>query len=133
VEIRVCIDADLDALRSGWPTGDDIAGSHFQEQASGNATFLCAWDSDGPLGWCARGVGVGTALLAEAEALAGGRMFRQLAVSVDRENGDAARLYLRLGFQPTGVIDAITYSWLDDQGARHTETETSEILVKQLR
>ena len=163
MEIRACIEGDLGALRSGWPTSDDIAGSHFQEQASGSATFLCAWDADRPLGWClarwdgcigknardahpdsaevihlqvrehSRGAGVGTALLAEAEVLARARGFSQLAVSVGRDNGDAARLYLSLGYQPTGVIDAITYSWLDDQGTSHTGNETSELLVKQLR
>jgi hypothetical protein len=37
-----------------------------------------------------------------------------------------------LGYRPTGIVDAFSYSWFDDQGTRHDEVESSGLLVKRL-
>ncbi|HEX8304311.1 MAG TPA: GNAT family N-acetyltransferase [Jatrophihabitans sp.] len=162
MEIRTCSERDLELLREEWPTPDDIAGAHYAQQQSNTATFLVAWEANGPLGWALiqwrgcvganaktafpdcievnhlqvrpehRGRGAGTAILTTAEEQARDRGITQLAVSVTAENTAAARLYRRLGYQPTGVVDVCSYRWRDDQGSWHDETESSELLVKEL-
>jgi GNAT superfamily N-acetyltransferase len=162
MDVRACSERDLELLRLRWPTPDDVAGAHYAEQASG-ATFLVGWEADEPWGWAllqwrgcigenARAAfpdcvelnhlqvrpqhqsrGTGMAILAAAEQWVGERGLTRLAVSVALTNPDAARLYRRLGYQPTGVIDACSYQWRDDQGSWHDETESAELLVKELR
>nr|MDQ2958678.1 GNAT family N-acetyltransferase [Actinomycetota bacterium] len=132
------------------------------EQRGGAASYLVAWQEEQPLGsglvqWRGpigrnaraafgesvevnhlhvrperRGQGVGTALLAAAERLAAGRGCQSIAVGVSRDNPAAARLYRRLGYLPTGVVDVCAYDWIDDDGQSHHEIETNELLVKQL-
>lgn len=79
-----------------------------------------------------RGRGVGTAIIAAAEQIARDAGKKQIALGVDLTNEAAARLYRRLNYQTTGVIDATAYHWLDEHGTPHHERETSELLVKQL-
>lgn len=163
MEVRACSAHEVQLLRERWPTPDDIAGAHYDEQEARGATFLVGWDADEPLGWALiqwfgclgenaravfpacvevnhlqvrpqhQGRGTGTAILAAAEQRARDRGLTQLAVSVALTNHDAARLYRRLGYQPTGVIDACSYRWRDDQGSWHDETESAELHVKELR
>ncbi|MEO6501059.1 MAG: GNAT family N-acetyltransferase [Jatrophihabitantaceae bacterium] len=162
MEVRTCSPSDLELLRTRWPTPDDVAGSHYQEQQGNAATFLIGWDAGEPVGWALlqwrgcvgenaragfphcvevnhlqvrehyRGRGAGTAILATAEHLARDNGRTQLAVSVGLENLNAVRLYRRLGYQPTGIVDVCSYRWCDDHGAWHDETESSELLIKQL-
>jgi ribosomal protein S18 acetylase RimI-like enzyme len=162
VEVRPCTEHDLAQLRERWPTFDDVAGWHHRQQRDGATTFLVCWRGDEPLGYgvlhwdgCvgdnaraafpsgvevnhlqvrpgSRGRGAGTALLGTAEERARARGAGQLAVSVAPDNAGAARLYRRLGFRPTGIVDVCSYSWADDQGNRHHEVESSELLVKPL-
>ncbi|HEX8096066.1 GNAT family N-acetyltransferase [Jatrophihabitans sp.] len=162
MEVRPCSEHDLERLRRQWPTVDDVAGSHYGEQHGAAATFLVCWEGDEPLGWALvqwrgclgenaraafaqcvevnhlqvraehRGHGAGTAILAAAEQRVRDRGGDQVAVSVEVANTDAARLYQRLGYRPTGVLDVCSYSWFDEQGSRHEEVESSELLLKRL-
>jgi len=136
--------------------------AHHARQSDGQATYLVAWRDEEPLGsgmlqWtgcvgpsarCAfpgavelnhlqvrphlRGQGVERLLIGAAEALAaqGGR--NQLAVGVSDENRDAERLYVRLGYRPTGVFDVTEYDWADDDGVVHHEIERDQLLVKEI-
>jgi GNAT superfamily N-acetyltransferase len=162
MDVRPCSERDLQLLREQWATPDDVAGAHYAEQHTGAATFLVAWEVREPCGWALiqwrgcvgenaktafpdcvevnhlqvrpehRGRGTGTAILAAAEERARDRGLAQLAVSVSIDNPNAARLYRRLGYQPTGVVDACSYRWRDDQGTWHDEIESSELLIKRL-
>jgi GNAT superfamily N-acetyltransferase len=153
---------DLEVLRTRWSTPDDVAGSHYAEQRGGGATFLVGWEAGEPVGWALvqwrgcvgdnararfprcvevnhlqvraeyRGRGAGTAILGSAEQRARDNGVAEIAVSVGLTNNDAARLYGRLGYRPTGVIDVCRYQWCDDQGAWHEEVESSRLLVKHL-
>lgn len=162
MKIRSCDEHDLVALRSLWPTADDVHGAHYAEQRDGTATYLVAWQDEEPLGsglvrwrgpvgtnaraarpdsveinhlqvreeW--RGRGVGTTLITAAEQLVKDRGCSLLALSVAVDNPDATRLYRRLGYIPTGIIDVCAYSWTGDDGQRHHEVETSELLIRSL-
>ncbi|HEX8080925.1 MAG TPA: GNAT family N-acetyltransferase [Jatrophihabitans sp.] len=162
MEVRACSASDLELLRAQWPTPDDVAGAHFEQQQGKAATFLVCWEAGEVLGWALiqwrgcvgenartafphcvevnhlqvreqhRGRGAGTAILATAEQQARTSGVTQIAVSASFENPNAARLYRRLGYQPTDVVDACSYRWRDDQGAWHDETESAELLVKLL-
>jgi GNAT superfamily N-acetyltransferase len=162
MDVRPCSQRDLELLRERWPTPDDIAGAHYDEQQAGGATFLVSWEAGEPWGWALiqwhgcvgeharaafpqcvevnhlqvreqyRGRGAGTAILATAEQRARDRGLAEVAVSVSIENTDAARLYRRLGYQPTGVVDVCCYRWRDEQGEWHNEVESSELLIKHL-
>lgn len=78
-----------------------------------------------------RSRGVGTAIITVAEMHARDAGKNQIALGVDLANHGAARLYRRLHYRPTGVIDTTAYQWFDEQGISHEEKETSELLVKQ--
>ena len=161
-DVRECSEGDLARLRERWPTPADVAGSHYAEQQSGHATFLVAWQADEPLGsavllWSGcvgenartafpdcveiihlqvrekyRGRGVGTAIIAAAEQAARNAGKDRIALGVDFANANAARLYRRMNYRPTEVVDTAEYQWCDDNGIWHDEKETSELLVKQL-
>lgn len=160
--MRACRASDLAELAAAWPGQADVHHAHFVHQSAGHTTYLIAWDGDQPLGelviqWTGcvapnaaytypraieinhlhvrkehRGRGVGTQLMAEAEALITRRGDHQSAVSVDGTNVRAARLYLRLGYARTGIVDASTYTWTDAGGVEREANETNELLVKEL-
>jgi GNAT superfamily N-acetyltransferase len=162
MEVRSCSPGDLALLRMQWPTNSDVAGAHFDEQQSGVATFLVAWEVGEPLGWAliqwggcigenaraafpqcievnhlqvgaqSRGRGVGTAILVMAEQCVSERGPSQVAVSAGLANNNATRLYRRLGYEPTSIVDTCSYRWCDDEGGWHQEVESSELLIKQL-
>jgi ribosomal protein S18 acetylase RimI-like enzyme len=79
-----------------------------------------------------RGRGVGTAIIRAAEVLIGSRGIVQVAVSVASDNPSAARLYLRLGYQPTGVFDICEYNWFDQSDEIHHAIEHADVLTKRL-
>ena len=162
IEIRTCTDRDLEVLRTRWPSRADVHGSHHARQMEGAATYLVAWRGDEPLGvgmvqWggCLgpearaafpgaveinhvqvreefRGQGVGTSLIGAAENLAVRQGRTQVAIAVNDENPEAARLYARLGYAPTGVLDVSEYDWTDDDGVVHHAIERDQLLVKEL-
>lgn len=163
LSVRAATPEDLPALEAGWPSPGDVHASHLRAQESGTATFLVAWEGSMPLGsglvqWSgpvgdrareafpdaveinhlqvreeSRGRGVGTALIAAAEDLCAARGRRLVAVGVATDNADAARLYERLGYQRTGVVDVSEYDWVDGAGTVHHEVEQDELLVRELR
>jgi len=162
MDVRPCTEGDLELLRARWPTTDDVAGVHYDEQQGGGATFLVGWVAAEPWGlgliqWrgclgvnarttfprCVevnhlqvrphcQGRGTGSAILGAAERLTRDGGAAEIAVSVSLGNHGAARLYRRLGYQPTGILDDCRYRWRDDEGGWHDEVETSELLVKRL-
>lgn len=79
-----------------------------------------------------RGRGVATALLGAAEELTRARGLGRIAVGVAEGNADAARLYGRLGYERTGVIDRSEYTWIDCDGVAHDAVELDELLVRDL-
>lgn len=157
VQVRQCGGADLATLLRRWPIVGGVHESHIVE-----GDYLVAWDGDEPLGsgvlrWAGsigdnaraaagdapallhlhvrdtyRGRGVGTALLREAELVVGRRGGTTLALAVGVDNTNAARLYLRLGYHQTGVLDTVEYTWVDEDGDQHDERETSELLLRRL-
>jgi len=162
MDTRACNEHDLVALRNAWPTADDVHGARYTEQREGTATYLVAWQDEEPLGsgliqWHGpigmnaraafpdsvevnhlqvrpelRGRGVGTVLLKAAEQLAENRGYKLIAVGVALDNPDATRLYRRLGYTPTGVVDVCAYDWTGDDGQQHHEIETDQLLIKRL-
>ena len=160
--IRPCTDADLSVLCSRWRTPGDLHERHHDHQRDGQTIYLVAWQDQEPLGsgvlqcgGCVgfnartaypgavefnhlqvrdqyRGQGVGSALIAAAEALASQAGRDQIAVGVAEDNPDAERLYRRLGYHPTGVIDVSRYDWITAEGAVRHETERDHLLVKDL-
>lgn len=159
VEIRRGNRDDLDLLCARWPVPGQVHERRFAEQAADRAAFLVAWRGDEPLGsgllkWDGyggenarkaypdaaefahlqvrdgfRGQGVGSRLIATAEdETTGGRQL--VAAGVGDDNPDAERLYVRLGYQRTGVFDVVDYDWTDDDGAVHHEVERNQLLVK---
>lgn len=162
VEFRECDAADLVSLRDRWPVAGDVHEAHFQAQHDQAATYLVAWDGPDPLGsamiqWrgciggrararypgCVelnhlqvraelRGRGTGTGIIRAAEQLARSRGAVLLGLSVALDNPDNRRLYHRLGYRPTEVLDSCDYSWVDDSGRTHQVHEVSELLVKAL-
>ena len=56
-----------------------------------------------------RGKGVGTALIVASERRASERGHRRIAVGVADDNPEARRLYERLGYRPTGIVDISDY------------------------
>jgi GNAT superfamily N-acetyltransferase len=162
MNIRPCTDSDLSVLCSRWRTPGSVHERHHDRQRSGQATYLVAWQDQEPLGsgvlqWSGcigsnartaspgavelnhlqvrheyRGQGVGSALIAAAEALASRAGRYQMAVGVAEDNPDAERLYRRLGYRRTGVIDVSEYDWITAEGAARHETERDHLLVKDL-
>lgn len=55
-----------------------------------------------------------------------------MALAVGVDNVGAARLYARLGYRQTGVLDTVEYTWIDSDGGQHDERETSELLLRRL-
>lgn len=162
MDIRPCTDADLSVLCSRWRTPGGVHEAHHARQRTGQATYLVAWQYQEPLGsglvqWggCIgtnartaypqavelnhlqvreqyRGRGVGSALIAAAEALTSQAGRQWIAVGVAQDNPDAERLYRRLGYRATGVIDVSQYDWITAEGADRHETERDHLLVKDL-
>jgi len=162
VIVRPVTEADLPVLEERWPVPGGVHAGHLRAQQYDGATFLAAWSGEepagsamvqwgGPVGSAAReafpdaveinhlqvreehrGRGVGTAIIAAAEELCRERGRRQVAVGVGLDNDGAARLYERLGYRRTGVVDTSEYDWVDGDGAVHHEVERDELLVRDL-
>jgi ribosomal protein S18 acetylase RimI-like enzyme len=162
VDVRPCTENDLEVLQARWPVPGQVHDAHYLRQQEGSATYLVAWDGAEPVGsgmvqWrgcvmdnarasypdgievnhlqvrpALRGRGAGTSLLLAAERMVRERGHDLIAVSVAAENADAARLYQRLGYQPTGVIDVSSYTWTDEHRRTHQAVERNELLVKRL-
>ncbi|MBL7257681.1 GNAT family N-acetyltransferase [Paractinoplanes lichenicola] len=76
-----------------------------------------------------QGRGLGTALIRTAEGLVARRGIDRLGMGVDDTNPRAAALYLRLGYEETGVRYLDRYAVVDDEGARHEIADPCRFLV----
>lgn len=160
MDIRPCTADDLAVLRRRWATPSAVHEGHHARQADGATTYLVVWRDGEPLGagvvnWTGcvgpraraafpeaveinhlqvrdayRGQGVGSALMAEAERLVVHRGRRQTAVGVADDNPRAERLYLRLGYRPTGVVDLSEYDWTAADGSVHHAVERDQLLIR---
>lgn len=135
--------------------------AHAAQAASGSSDFLVAWHQGEPLGsavirWAGyggaegraahpdaveichlqvrpehRGKGVGTALIVGSERRASERGRRRIAVGVADDNPAARRLYERLGYRSTGIVDVSGYDWIDSDGVAHHAHERDQMLLKE--
>lgn len=146
VTVRPCVEADVAALSAEEPPGADIATRMFARQQRGETAYLLAEVDGDVVGYgelvldarpelrhlqvkaTYRGRGIGTALIRAAEQRC---PTSHLWIGVGLDNPQARRLYLRLGYRPTGEQVRTTYTYVDDDGP-HVVTETSEWLVKAL-
>lgn len=159
MQIRPCSELDLAQVRHRWPLPGDVHAGH---AGQADSEYLIAWDGDEPLGsvvlrWAGplgpharaahgaspalmhlhvrepfRGRGIGTALIEAGAAAAHDRGSSELVLAVGLDNPAAARLYERLGYRPSGIIDRSEYDWLDDDGLVHHEVEIDQLLVRRL-
>lgn len=158
--VRECTAEDVVALEQAMPTGvNDRYGKAFRRQQAGGSSYLVAvrdgvlagfgevlWDgcrmadvrSQYPncpefngLSAFPAGQGIGTALIRAAEARAENQGFRMIGLGVAEDNPNAARLYLRLGYQArTRYVDS--WSYVDDAGTKHDVDDPATFMVKDL-
>jgi GNAT superfamily N-acetyltransferase len=79
-----------------------------------------------------RSQGIGTALITAAEDLARDRGRREFGMGVVDTNPRAAALYLRIGYQETGLDYLDRYHYTDSDGVRHDIADPARFLVKPL-
>jgi GNAT superfamily N-acetyltransferase len=79
-----------------------------------------------------QGQGHGTALVEAACARAAAAGHRRVGIGVAVDNPDAARLYLRLGFDETGLTYADHCTWTDAGGVDHDAADEVRYLVRDL-
>jgi GNAT superfamily N-acetyltransferase len=151
--VRVAEEADVPALDRALPTGrNDVHRAFLARQATGEVTYLVAWRDDAAVGagavrWAGRGgwpdpelsnlhvpallqsQGIGTAIVHFAEDLVRSLGHARLAIGVDENNVRAAALYERLGYADTGRRWSGSYTWYDEAGAEHEETERVRVLI----
>jgi len=78
-----------------------------------------------------RNLGLGTALVAEAEGFLRRQGFSQVVIAVAKDNAGALRLYQRLGYERFGE-DPGAWSYIDDRGRIQDITEPAYLLSKSL-
>lgn len=147
--VRPLEQGDLDAIEAREPAGQGFVRAMWRLQDAGACTLLVAWVVEEPVGsgqldWGAhplelknlnvrgeyQGRGVGTAIIAAAEALAS--KHRHLAVGVGVDNHRARALYERLGYGSTGETSTTRYDYVDDHGVVRSATETDVLMIKDL-
>jgi ribosomal protein S18 acetylase RimI-like enzyme len=142
--------------------GHNAHARHFARQVAGACTYLTAWHDGQPLGgalilWegChapedraafpdaveisqvhvhtdARGQGVGTALIGEAERRIAGSGRALITMSVGIDNPRAAALYARLGYQDTGLQSTSRYHYRGPDGQTRLMVERNRTLTKRV-
>lgn len=148
-EVRRLEATDVERIEAEEPAGQGFVRAMWKLQRRDESVLIVAWVDGMPVGSAqldlrtdpwevknlnvderARGEGIGTALMAEAERLAApsGR----LSVGVGVDNPRARALYERLGFRPTAQESTTTYEYVDERGVRRTATETDVLLMKDL-
>ncbi|WP_114854699.1 GNAT family N-acetyltransferase [Brachybacterium sp. YJGR34] len=163
MDVRLCSAADLKSLTVAWPAPGGVHEAHTARAEDGSHDYLVAGCQGEPLGssvirWTGyeggegsaahpdavevchlqvrpeyRGQCVGTALIKASERRVLRRGRRSIAVGVADDNPGARKLYERLGFRPTGIIDVSEYEWVDADGATHHARECDQMLLKELR
>lgn len=79
-----------------------------------------------------RGLGLGTALLEEAESILQERNYHMVTIAAAKENARARRLYERCGYRVVSE-DAGRWSYIDHEGVTRYVHEPCWILEKNLR
>lgn len=160
--IRPCTEDDLGDLTAQWPVPGGVHEAHHARQLRGDAAYLVAWRDTTPLGSVVlrrdgytgergraahpesveichlqvreehRGQGVGTALIAAAEHEALRHGHRVVAMGAADDNPGALRLYERLGYRATGIVDVTEYDWVGEDGVVHHAREHDQLLLKNL-
>lgn len=151
VEVRELSASDVDRIEADEPPGRGFVREMWRLQVAGDSVLLVAWVGEVPVGSGqldlrtspvelknlhvradSRGGGIGTALVAAAEAWMRACGHARLSIGVAVDNSAARRLYERLGYVATGEFSTVTYAYVDDEGISRTATETDELLVKTL-
>jgi ribosomal protein S18 acetylase RimI-like enzyme len=156
VVVRVAEDGDLAVLDRVLPTGrNDAHAQLLARQAAGDASYLVAWQGSEPVGaglirWTGRGQvpdpeisnlhvpaplrsqGIGTAIVRFAEDLVRSRGHARVVIGVDEDNLRAAALYERLGYLDTGLRRTGAYTWHDEAGVGHEQTERVRVLTLEI-
>ncbi len=161
--IRTATDGDLDELTSWNPADADYFADRIDRQRRGLGALVVAWYAEHPVGhvyvWLEQadeppirqhlpGVPllqhawvpeqlrrrrIGTWLFLAAEDILRDRACRRVALAVEQDNGDAVRLYRRLGYREwrNGLVDCCRRR--PGVGDDDSETESCRVLVKSLR
>lgn len=156
VLIRPCRAEDLPLLEwfGAFAEHRQIIHEAFEAQAAGSGLMLAAVANGFPLGqvwirfgpdaspdaallWALRvfpavqGLGLGRRLVAAAEQAAAERGFALAEIGVEKHNREALRLYLRLGYEPTGERRE-TFAYTSPRGAEVSATVDQWVLRKAL-
>lgn len=149
-------------IHGGWASPSKHR-RRLDRQRDGSAAYLVAWHQDLPVGhvllkWggadhesiasrlegCPdiedlfahpeyRSKGVGSRLLGQAESLAGHRRHPLIGLGVNIDNHRARSLYLRLGYEDSGMGQYHDrWEWTDSNGNSQWYEEDCEYLVKRL-
>lgn len=89
------------AVRDGIDVGLVVGAPHHEHQ--GDAALYALWVAPE-----ARGTGAATMLVAAVLDWAHSAGYERLRLDVADTNGDALRLYQRMGFEPTGAVSAFS-------------------------
>ena len=73
---------------------------------------------------------MGSTLLDVAERVAADHGVKELVLYVGEDNAGAGRLYERLGYRRTGIVEASEYDYLDSHGVDRHAVEWNECLAK---
>lgn len=161
VHLRPCRGDDLETLEAWAPTGNSRThAARFARQQAGTSTYFLAvapeladgvvgsaeirWDGNAnpevprcpevtglqvrPEELQSRGIGSAMLALLEQEACAHGHA--ELGLGVDRTG--PLPLYLRLGYEATGVEYLDRYTWVDEDHREHHVAEPCRWLTKAL-
>lgn len=158
--VRQCEEADLPALDAVFPLGNTHR-QRLAGQAAGRWLYLVGFAPD-VVGHClvhwngptipsvravlpdcveinhlyvlepARGRGLGSAMLAEAELSAVARRRTTIGLGVGDDNPSARKLYTSLGYAPSGARYAVDYEHPDEAGRLVPAHEAGDFLIKQL-
>lgn len=147
--VRPCLASDIATITDQEPNGSTYAQTTFDAQERGRCLYLIAWLDGTPVGsgeveWSTipelknlhvspdlRSKGIGTALIAAAEAAATVD-HTTISVGVGVDNPHARRLYERLGYTATGRFETYSYTYVAPDGDERTAIETAEYLNKRL-
>ncbi|MEO9249086.1 GNAT family N-acetyltransferase [Citricoccus nitrophenolicus] len=147
--VQLLSEDNAEAVASARPSWADVVPSCLERSRHGTSVTFVAFRGGRPVGLAdlacgdvpeiknvgvlpdLRGQGVGSVLMAEMERWAA-RGHTAVTLRVGLENDDARRLYLRLGYLPTGETSTVSYEYLDDDGQLRTATETDAWMTKGL-
>lgn len=159
--VRECNAADLGTMKANLGGNPSIYDGLFAMQEAGACTYVVAWQGGVPVGYGVvrwghpradelRGrfpgcpeisnlqvagplqrQGIGTALVAAAEARIRARGCPRAGLGVDDGNDRALRLYMRLGYRPVArYVDR--YRYVDGDGVPHDAADPATFLLKYL-